>query len=421
MSSNLFRKEALDSQKIKWTGSIVLSRPFSFTFLTGCAMCAGFVIILFSIFGTYTKRSTVKGQLTPQSGLIQVYPTHQGVVVKKNIYEGKAVKKGDILFVISITSYGEHGDTAAALSAQTKLKELSIQNEILRLHQLHQNEREVTLNQINLSKENLMKIENLIINQISRVDLAEINQRRYANALSQNAVSFEEYEAKKTDLLSEITQYESLEREKITFQKQLNELQINLAGLKNKQNNEIEELERLLSTNTQELIEMQSKQRIAVYAHTSGIIGNVNAEVGQFIDLSKPLSTILPENTSLIAQLYVPSHAIGFIKAGDLVLLRYKAYPYQKFGHAKAKILSVAKTAVASQDLKTIGTISAQEQLSNEPVYLVRVELEQQTVKAYGHDMPLQAGMVLEGDIMHETRQLYEWVLEPLFSITGKL
>lgn len=421
MSSNLFRKEALDSQKIKWTGSIVLSRPFSFTFLTSCAMCAGFLIILFSIVGSYTKRSTVKGQLTPQSGLIQVYPTHQGVVVKKNIYEGKVVKKGDILFVISIASYGENGDIAAALSAQTKLKELSIHNEIMRLRQLHQNEKEVTLNQISLSKENLMKIDNLIINQKTRVDLAKINQRRYANALSQNAVSSEEFETRKTDLLSEITQYESLEREKITFQKQLNELQINLAGLKNKQNNEIEELERLLSTNTQELIEMQSKQRIAVYAHTSGVIGNVNAEVGQFIDLSKPLSSILPENTSLIAQLYVPSHAIGFVKAGDLVLIRYKAYPYQKFGHAKAKILSVAKTAVASQDLKTIGTISAQEQLSNEPVYLVRVGLEQQTVKAYGDDMPLQAGMVLEGDIMHETRKLYEWVLEPLFSITGKL
>ncbi|MFI8040681.1 HlyD family secretion protein, partial [Acinetobacter baumannii] len=42
-------------------------------------------------------------------------------------------------------------------------------------------------------------------------------------------------------------------------------------------------------------------------------------------------------------------------------------------------------------------------------------------VKAYGKDMPLQVGMTLEGDIMHEKRKLYEWVLEPLFSITGKL
>lgn len=166
---------------------------------------------------------------------------------------------------------------------------------------------------------------------------------------------------------------------------------------------------------------MQSRQHIAIQANSSGVIGTINAEVGQFADLSKPLLTILPKNIPLIAQLYVPSRAIGFVKEGDLVLLRYQAYPYQKFGHAKAQVLSVAKTALASQDLQTIGIISPQEQLNNEPVYLVRAKLDKQMVKAYGHDMPLQVGMTLEGDIMHEKRKLYEWVLEPLFSITGKL
>lgn len=166
---------------------------------------------------------------------------------------------------------------------------------------------------------------------------------------------------------------------------------------------------------------MQSKQSITIKAHTSGIVSTVNVDVGQFVDVSKPLMTILPENTSLIAQLYVPSQAIGFVKKGDRVLLRYKAYPYQKFGHSTAKVLSVAKTAWASQDLKTIGTISREQQLNNEPVYLVRVLPDKQTIRAYGQDMPLQVGMTLEGDILHETRKLYEWALEPLFSITGKL
>lgn len=421
MSSNLFRKEVLDANQTRWTGSIILSRPFSFTFLTVCAVCIALVIVAFAIWGNYTKRSTVQGQLIPQSGLIQVYATQQGTIVKKNVYEGQMVKQGDILFAISTTSYGEQGDIAAALSKQTQLKQQSIRNEIIRLRLLHQNEKETTLNQINLLKENLIKMDSLILNQKHRVNLAKINQERYEQAFKQNATSNEEFEAKKADFLNQVDQHESLQRERITFDKQLNEQKINLNGLQNKQSNEIEQLERLLSTNTQEFIEMQSRQQIAIQAHTSGVVSTVNAEVGQFVDLSKPLMTILPENTALIAQLYVPSRAIGFVKQGDQVLLRYQAYPYQKFGHAKAKILSVAKTALASQDLKTIGTISPQEQLNNEPVYLVRAQLQQQTVKAYGHDMPLQVGMTLEGDIMHETRKLYEWVLEPLFSITGKL
>jgi auxiliary transport protein, membrane fusion protein len=29
--------------------------------------------------------------------------------------------------------------------------------------------------------------------------------------------------------------------------------------------------------------------------------------------------------------------------------------------------------------------------------------------------------MVVEADILHERKKLYEWVLDPLYSITGKL
>lgn len=420
MSSNLFRKEAINAKQTRWMGNIILSRPFSFTFLTLCALSIALVIISFGILGSYTKRSTVQGQLIPESGLIQVYSTQQGVVLKKNVYEGKIVKKGDILYVVSTTSYGEKGDITEALSTQTKLKEESFRNEIMRLRLLHITEKETVINQKILLEENLVKTRNLIINQLQNIDLAENNKKRYDKAFKQNAVSNEEFEEKKTILFNEISKYESLNRERITLEKQLNEQKINLNGLNNKQNNELEQLERLLSTNTQELIEMQSRQRIVIHADTSGVISTVNAEVGQFIDLSKPLITILPENTPLIAQLYVPSRAIGFVEKGNQVLLRYKAYPYQKFGHAKAKVISVAKTAIAGQDLKTIGTISPQEQINNEPVYIIRVQLEQQSVKAYGRDMPLQAGMTLEGDILHETLKLYEWVIEPLFSVTGK-
>ncbi|MFI7982020.1 HlyD family secretion protein, partial [Acinetobacter baumannii] len=310
---------------------------------------------------------------------------------------------------------------ADALAKQTQLKEQSIRNEITRMRFIHQDEKRTINNQIGLLNGTLVKVENLIANQRERVNLAKKNQQRYGNILHENAISHEEFEARKIDYLDQLAQYESLQREKVSLEKQLTEQQISLSGLENRQNNQIEQLERLLSSNTQELIEMQSRQHIAIQANSSGVIGTINAEVGQFVDLSKPLLTVLPENTALIAQLYVPSRAIGFVKEGDQVLLRYQAYPYQKFGHAKAQVLSVAKTALASQDLQTIGIISPQEQLNNEPVYLVRAKLDKQMVKAYGNDMPLQVGMTLEGDIMHEQRKLYEWVLEPLFSITGKL
>ena len=58
---------------------------------------------------------------------------------------------------------------------------------------------------------------------------------------------------------------------------------------------------------------------------------------------------------------------------------------------------------------------------AGEPVFAITVRLKKQTVTAYGQGLPLQAGMRLDADILQETRRLYEWMLEPLYSITGKM
>jgi membrane fusion protein len=58
---------------------------------------------------------------------------------------------------------------------------------------------------------------------------------------------------------------------------------------------------------------------------------------------------------------------------------------------------------------------------ASEPLYLVTVALQAKAVRAYGTDLPLRAGMLANADVMHETRRLYEWVLEPLTTLTGKV
>ncbi|MGC3513099.1 HlyD family secretion protein, partial [Pseudomonas aeruginosa] len=56
-----------------------------------------------------------------------------------------------------------------------------------------------------------------------------------------------------------------------------------------------------------------------------------------------------------------------------------------------------------------------------ELLYRLRVTLDDQAVTAFGQPRPLQSGMLLVADILQVTRRLYEWVLEPLYSLNGKL
>ncbi len=67
-------------------------------------------------------------------------------------------------------------------------------------------------------------------------------------------------------------------------------------------------------------------------AGSGGIVATMQAALGQPADPAKPLMTIVPPDSLLQAELYVPSRAIGFIQPGTKVRLLYDAFAYQRFG-----------------------------------------------------------------------------------------
>ena len=243
----------------------------------------------------------------------------------------------------------------------------------------------------------------------------------YSSIIGIGAVSREDFDSKNMEYLLTLEKKDSLKTNKSSLEKQINEQLYTVEKLQHEHKNQLSQLDRLSYDNEQQSVEVKASDSSVIRASQPGVVSSVYAQTGQYIDTSKPLMTILPRNNVLIAQLYVPDRAIGFIEIGDVVLLRYQAYPYQKFGHAKARVSSIARTAVAAQNIPSIGTVSLQEQVNNEPMYLVQVELSYQNIKAYGKYLPLQVGMTLEADILQERRKLYEWVLEPIYSITGKI
>ena len=131
------------------------------------------------------------------------------------------------------------------------------------------------------------------------------------------------------------------------------------------------------------------------------------------------LLNIIPDNSTLEAHLYISTEAIGFLKKNQKVNLRLHAYPFQKFGHAQGRVISISETTIRPQEL--LNTVDSSTSQQRDSIYLVKVELKQKGMQAYGEVYPFKAGMTFDADIMQEERKLYEWVLEPLYSIKGKL
>ena len=356
----------------------------------------------------------------PVDGVVKVYAPEAGVITDKKVNDGDVVQKGDALFTLSTARFNEEGDVQARLAQEASVKQALAAQEVARLARVHENEAKSLQSSIGRLKSQLADAENQLAGQRRRVRLAEQVVEKYRPLVKKGFISEQQLMGYESEMLEQVSRLDMLKREKSGIARELGEQQIALAALPEKQQTETSQLNRTLSGINQEVLDFDSRGEQTIRASRAGVVGTGNVEVGQQVDPARLLVSIVPEKSELVANLYVPSKAAGFVQPDDKVVLRYQAFPYQKFGHAEGRIVSVAKTALGKQELAGLGLIFSNPALVNEPAYLVKVKLAKQTVKAYGEEKPLQIGMVLEADILHERKKLYEWVLEPLYSISGK-
>ena len=379
----LFRTAALNAQKNNWLGKIILIRPTSYLLLTGVAAGCAMVVVAFMVFGTYTKRSAVIGQLVPETGLVKVYAPQLGVVVEKLVKEGQAVKQGDILFTLSSERYSDiNGSIQASISAQHKEQRESLQNEIVKTRQQQQDELQALQSRLAGLKDELSKLETQYESQQTRVRLSEEAYRRYQGLLEQNYISKEQTQQKQEDWLEQSSRLESMAREKVRMQREIAARIDETSGLRVKHQNQIAQLERTISNVNQQLTESEAKRRLVIRAPQAGTATAVVASVGSAADGSRPLVSIVPEGAVLQAHLFATSRAVGFVREGAAVRLRYQAYPYQKFGQASGQVLSVSRIALAANEIFTMGNPSSNNQ-NSEPFYRITVALDKQDILAY--------------------------------------
>lgn len=422
MTNKLFRDKAIDAQKSKWIGEVILIRPFSFTVLTIVVAIFTVLLVSFIFFGSYTKRTSVKGLLIPNTGLIRVYSAEGGTVSEKFVKEGQLVEKGTPLITLKMTRYNSTGNYNESVQQQIELKKQSLDTEKNKLKDLYLNNVQQLNAEIQSIRLDLIKLDGLIAEQRQRLALAQENAHRYRDLKDKEYISIEEYQLKQDNYISLKVALQSYEREKNTKQAELENKLLAQQGLASKLESELTLVDRQLASNQQEFLENKARDSLLLQANATGKIASINAEVGQFISPNIPVMNIVPTPSYLEAHLFVPSSAIGFIRTGQTVKLRFQAYPYQKFGQGEGVIHSISATTMNPQELTNLGELSQGVTFNqSEPVYLVKVKLVQQFVKAYGESKPLKVGMAFDADIMQEKRKLYEWVLEPLYSITGKI
>jgi membrane fusion protein len=431
--TQLFRTEALEAQKSQWLGSIVLMRPLSFSVVCWSALVLTLALAALLVFGQYTKRARVMGVLAPERGVIKVIPAQAGLITVRHVNEGDRVNAGDKLFTLSldrVTQQAADGVkprvadsqfASAAILDSYKARKRNLSLERSNQIALAAQQRQQLSTSITNGELELVQLRREISTQTARVKSVEGQVSKLQALAEQKFVSDMALQQKNDELLDQQSRLQSLERALSERNRALVSLRSEYGQLNLKSERERAAIDRSVMELDQATITTEAQREIIITAPQAGTIATVQAEPGQ-VASSQPLLAILPEGAQLQAHLFAPSASVGFVTPGQVVRLRYAAYPYQKFGQHQGKVIAVTRVPFGAQELPAnLGqTVMAAAQMG-EGLYRITVTLDKQTILAYGEEQSLVAGLQLEADVLQETRSLLEWVFEPLFSIKGRI
>lgn len=410
----LYRREAVEARRESVWGTTVLVQPVHHMWLTGLTALTIMTFLGFLMVFSYSRSETVTGALVPEAGFIRVIAPRRGVIAKVHVLEDEQVEAGAPLITVNVEIIAGDGtavgsDRLAALEAK--------QDALARLlggmdAELNAEKEAIIAERAGISNR-LEAVRAGLDNSHQLVALAQRQLKTAGTLRDQGALSDTRVFADQQMWLRLNQEHQSvraLERELVA---RLRQLELKISDLPRRINNERAELEAALADVEGEISLTKGQRSYTLRAEVPGRVAALQAVAGHVADPRYPLMTLLPIDKGLIAELYVPTRAVGFMRPGQDVRLRYDAFPHRRFGDHPGTVEQVSKTILLPDDMPMAVGL-------DEPAYRIVVRPQRQTVSAYGEDYRLQAGMLLQSEIILEERTLMRWLLDPLYSLQGR-
>jgi membrane fusion protein len=407
----LFREEVLEARRTRLEGEIVLTQPLR---------VRGMVLLLFALIavtgvwistGHYARTEIARGILVADESSANIVAMRPGQVTQLLVKEGDLVRPGQRLASIRVEQAGETGVSAVGESLAAVEAQQGLVREQVRLAG---SKAESDRSRISATLAGIRQ---------QRSDLAgqsELQQQVVASYRD----TFERVQSVVEKGFISRIEVERRRQAWFAARQELARLQQQSNALLAEERRAAAELQRIAADNGSEVAAalssaeslVQQRARLGgerAYTITAPIAGRVTAiqtGTGRSVDSSRPLMAIVPERSQLHADVYAPTRAIGFVKAGQEVRLLYDAFPYQRFGSFRGRITAVSRVVLDPREL------SAPLQIE-EPVYRIVVTPDRQTAEAYGDDLPLQPGMTLTANLVLDRQSFLDWLLKPLNAV----
>jgi len=352
----------------------------------------------------------VTGYLTPVAGSAKIFTPQTGTINAIYVEQGQRVEAGQqLLSIMTSHTASDGGDVDLAVLRSLARQAESLNGQIAAQERRTVSERERLAAQLKGIETELAQLVDQVSIQQERIRLAERLVASGAPLAARGLVSEVEQRHREEAVLAQRQSLSALMQQLSERQGQHSETGFALDQLSTVMADRIQSLHSELSTAEQRIAEVNGRRAYVIRAPIAGYVSSLQASLGQATDPQRLQLQIVPGDSALQAELFVPARAIGFVKAGQDVRILYDAFPYQHYGAYHGRIIRVSKTVLTGTDISTPVTL-------REPSYRATVALDRPDIDAYGQRVPLQPDMLLKADIILERRTLMDWILNPLLS-----
>ena len=412
----LFRAAAISARADQWLGTTRAVQPWPIKVVAPVGAALALAVVAFLIFGQYTQRARVQGVLAPSSGLIKLAAPQEARILSLKVSDGDRVEKGQPLYVLDLDRQTELGAASETVLQALKVQREELQKELLR-RSVSDKERKEALNVKlgDLSKET-GQVDRQIETGEDYMKLLDEQLGSYQDYLKRGITVQRDVDDRRSRLMTEKTKLEQLRRDRGRLESDANATRAEIAQIDHEGGSKISEIRRQIADADRSIAEAEAQRRIEIVAPEAGRVTGVVAHAGQAVPNAAPLLTIVPDSGTLQANLYAESSAIGFVREGAQVMLRYATFPYQKFGQHPGVVTAISRAALRADEIDN-GVPLPPELQGRGTLYRLTVKPQSTEIAAYGKREPLQAGMQVEADIFLDTRPIWQWILNPLFSL----
>ena len=413
----LFRQEVVDQAANNLEGEVLLLPKFSHKLIATLISLWVILVLLLLINGQFSRKETVLGWLSSSAGVVRVFnPSPDSVISEIYVSNGELINQGDKLFLVKTTKTLASGEefTQSLVAQFSKNKQSLVEKKERVLMEFE--ERQASLaKQMKLAKAELSHLDSQLSTVSEHEYLMQEEFEKYRKLFEQKVISSVQYNKTNKELLNVRGNKQALERSKSQQKSLLSKLQSQFDLLPDQYKNKLSDIDSEINQVEQQLLQTKSQHEVVIKSPVTGEVNNLQVNLGQRVSQTIPLLNIVPKQSELIVNLLVPVRAVGFLEIDQNIHVRYSAFPYQKFGIYKAKVTAIPDSVLLPNEILNLPVEV------KEPVYLVEAQLTRETITAYGREIRLKNGMSLSADVFLSERTIMEWLLEPLYSLTGRL